>query len=77
MSDKLLSTELIAAEMKRYFERQLAWFNSPGMKAERERWEREWKAKPWWERAWIRTKSKIRQGRIRLGEIVAGQSFDD
>ncbi len=35
-----------------------------------------WSAKPWYERARIRARTKVRGWRFRLGEIIAGQSFD-
>jgi hypothetical protein len=41
----------------------------------------QWKARPWYERAWIVTKSRIRGWRVRagiwIGELIAGQSLSD
>jgi hypothetical protein len=63
----------IAAELQR----QQKWLNHPAIKSYREQRDREWKAKPWWERARIRSVSWLQQKRVRAGEVIAGRSFDD
>jgi hypothetical protein len=68
---------LLQEELGRAMERHRRWLEHPVYKAYREKRDREWKAKPWYERAWIRTSAKVGQWRVRIGEIIAGCSFDD
>lgn len=76
MSDEMMK-DLIGRYAASVMEQQMKWFNSPFMVAAREKRRLEWEAKPWYERTWITAKSRIRRMRERLGEIVAGRSFDD
>ena len=75
MSDVLreVTQALHKSQIRRLFDFQ----NSPFMKASLEKMRAEWLAKPWYERILIRTKYKVKELRIRLGEIIAGQSFED
>ena len=65
-----LSSDLWAKEMMK------ATMRSPYSQW-RERMRQEWLALPWYTRAWRRTKSRARSARRRLGEIIAGERFDD
>jgi hypothetical protein len=67
----------LVAEVSRLIDRQQRWINHPVYVAYRKKRDEEWRAKPWWERARIRASAWTHQRRVRLGEIIAGRSFDD
>lgn len=83
-----MSPEEISAEMRErmqsiaqrmlasHIQQFLAFENTPWRKAQRAKWLAEWKAKPWYVRAWIVSRGRIRGYRERLGEVIAGREFE-
>ncbi len=70
-------TNMLVADMaKQALEDHLAWLRSPVYQRALEESRARWMAKPWHERARIRTKAWVRDKRIRLGEIIAGADFE-
>lgn len=63
--------------VRRQIEKQIEFMNSPLYQRWLEKSRAEWRSRPWYQRAWIRTKSKVRTWRERAGEIVGGRRFDN
>lgn len=77
-SNSLITSVAFAQkELNRILEQQARWMRSPAYQRMLAEQRARWKARPWYERALIRTSAKVQQGRIWLGEKIAGRSFDD
>lgn len=76
--NRLLSTELLGAELKRQVEAEARWMQSSTYQKWRAQMHAEWMARPWYQRAWLKFRnSQVPAARERLGEIIAGRRFDE
>jgi hypothetical protein len=75
MSDDRIK-ELYRAYFKSVLDQHKRWYNHPAYVAYREQRDREWRALPFYVKAWRRIRGKFSTFRVRLGEIIAGREFE-
>lgn len=76
-ANMLITTAWIRAQMERQLHAELKLRKTLDSGAWLEATRQRWSVKPRHERARIRLRAKIRAARIRLGELIAGQPFED